>query len=132
MEDCIFCRIIKNEIPSLKIDENDDVIVFLSLEGHPLIVPKKHIKDIYEMDDQTGAEIMKEAIKISKAVKKGLQCDGINLVQANEKAAHQDVFHFHLHIKPRWHKDKVTLHWETEGIDEISKKATTEKIKQAL
>ncbi|HHT9116061.1 MAG TPA: HIT family protein [Candidatus Wunengus californicus] len=132
MNDCTFCKIVRNELPSLKIDENEEVVSFLSLEGHPLIVPKKHIQDIYSLDKETGAAIMEEAIKVSKAVKKGLQCDGINLVQANEPAAKQDVFHFHLHVKPRWHGDGVTLHWPTEGMDKKSKEQTTAKIKQAL
>src|SRR5438105_15869052 len=96
MDNCVFCKIIGGKIPSLKIDENNEVNVFLSLEGHPLVDPKTHIQDIYSLDNETGGEIIKEGIKISKAVKKGLQCDGINLVQANEDAAQQDVFHFHL------------------------------------
>ena len=132
MNDCVFCKIVRNELPSSKIDENEEVVVFLSLEGHPLVVPKKHIQDIYDLDNETGASIMKEAIKISKAVKKGLQCDGVNLIQANEPAARQDVFHFHLHIKPRWHNDKVVLDWPTKEMDKESRKQTAQKIKQAL
>ena len=132
MDDCIFCKIIKKEIPALIIDENESVIVFLSLENHPLIIPKKHIKDIYDLDDETGTSIMKEAIKISKAVKKGLACDGINLVQSNEPAAHQVVFHFHLHIKPRWYKDDVTLHWNADNVGEDILLQTLNKIKQSL
>ena len=75
---------------------------------------------------------MKEAIKISKAVKKGLACDGINLVQSNEPAAHQVVFHFHLHIKPRWYKDDVTLHWNADNVGEDILLQTLNKIKQSL
>lgn len=132
MNDCIFCKIINKELPSLIIDENDKVVVFLSLENHPLVVPKKHIKDIYELDPETGAEIMKEAITIAKAVKRSVKPDGINLVQANEPAAHQDVFHFHLHVKPRWFKDDVQMHWEPIRVDENIRIETQEKIKKAL
>lgn len=64
------------------------------------------------MDDHAGAVVMKAAIKISKAVKIGLKCDGVNLVQANEVAASQDVFHFYLHVKPRWKNDNVVLSWD--------------------
>src|SRR2546426_1576081 len=61
---------------------------------------------------------MREAVKIAKAVKTGLGCDGVNVVQSNGPAAGQDVFHFHLHIKPRWHNDKVTLSWDTNKVQQ--------------
>lgn len=102
MDDCIFCKIIDRKVPSHIIDEDDNLIVFLSLENHPLIVPKSHTLDIFSLDDNTGALIMKKAIKIAKATKKGLGCDGIYLTQANGEAAGQDVFHYHLHLYPKW------------------------------
>lgn len=132
MDSCIFCKIISKEIPANIIDENDSVLVILSLENHPLIITKKHIKDIYEMDDVSGAAVMKEAVKISKAVKKALNCEGVNLVQSNEPAAGQEVFHFHLHIKPRWINDDINLHWVIKPIDVETREETTEKIKKAL
>ncbi len=132
MDDCIFCKIIKGEIPASVIDENDQVIVFLSLENHPLVVTKKHIENIYEMDESTGAAVMAEAIKIAKAVKKGMQADGVNLVQANEKAAKQDVMHFHLHIKPRWLNDGVNLDWDTSAVESDLQQKTVDKIKSAF
>src|SRR5258708_12383708 len=100
MEACIFCKIIQREEPSYILTENEDVLVFLSLENHPLVVPKKHIPDIYALDERTAAAIMVEAVIIARAVKKGLGCDGINLVQANKPAAHQNAFHSPLHLKP--------------------------------
>jgi len=102
MENCIFCKIIEKKIPSYIIDEDDKLIVLLSLENHPLIVPKSHITDIFSLDNEIGALIMKKAIKIAKATKDGLNCDGIYLAQANGKAAGQDVFHYHLHLYPKW------------------------------
>lgn len=132
MNDCIFCKIINHEFPAQIINETEKVIVFLALENHPLIVPKKHIKDIYELDEEIGAAIMREAIKVAKATKKAIQPDGINLVQANEPAAHQEVFHFHLHIKPRWFNDGVQMHWESKSVDEESRIETKEKIQKSL
>ena len=132
MNNCIFCKIVRKEAFSDIIDENESIIVITSLENHPLIVTKKHIKDIYELDDKNGAEVMKEAIKVSKAVKKALNCDGINLVQSNETAAGQDVFHFHLHIKPRWIKDDVNLEWSTQLVESKARKEMTERIKASL
>ncbi|HSW47943.1 MAG TPA: HIT family protein [Candidatus Saccharimonadales bacterium] len=132
MQDCIFCKIIRKEAPGFIIDENEEVIVFLSYENHPLIVTKKHIPNIYEMDELTGAAVMKEAIKISRAVKIGLKCDGVNLVQANDPAGQQDVFHFHLHVKPRWKGDKVVLSWDSTKNPPKVLEETKNKIIKAL
>lgn len=101
-EACVFCRIAEKQVPAHIIDESDEVIVFLSLENHPLVVPKQHISDIYAMPNDIGACVMEETIKIARAVKKALRCDGIYLTQSNESAAGQDVFHFHLHVYPCW------------------------------
>lgn len=119
---CIFCKIINREVPAYILDENEEVIVFMSLENHPLIVTKKHIPDIYTLDEKSGKEVMKESIKIAKAVKKSLVCDGIYVTQANEPAGGQDVFHYHMHIYPRWNDKRQ---WES---DEENRKITAEKI----
>jgi len=132
MEDCIFCKIINRQIPTYILDENEDVVTFLSLENHPLVVPKRHIPNIYSLDDRSASAVMVEAVKIAKAVKEGVGCDGINLVQANEPAANQDVFHFHLHIKPRWYNDTVILHWNTTKVSPEKLQESMELIKRAL
>jgi histidine triad (HIT) family protein len=132
MNECIFCKIIKREAPAYILDESEEILAFLSLENHPLIVPKKHIPDIYTLDDEAAAAVMIEAVKIARAVKKGLGCDGINLVQANEPAAQQDVFHFHLHIKPRWQQDSVLLRWDTQPVSAKDLRVSLEKIRAAL
>ena len=129
MENCIFCKIINKQLPGYIISENENVIVFLSLENHPIVVPKKHIKDIYELDEQMGSEIMKELIKTSKAVKKGLECEGVYITQANEPAAGQDVFHIHFHVYPRW-QDHIMN--QTKKVDDEERQKTMEKIKQAF
>ncbi len=105
MEHCIFCRIIAGLVPTEVLSEDDAVIVFLSLEDHPLVVPKLHVRNIYAMSEELGAAVMRQAIRVATAVKVSLRCDGIYLAQANEPAAGQEVFHFHLHIIPRWHDD---------------------------
>jgi histidine triad (HIT) family protein len=132
MDDCIFCKIIRRELPAHIIDENDLVIVFLSLENHPLIVTKQHVNDLYSLNDDQAAAVMQTAVKIAKATKRSLACDGINLLQANGSAAQQDVFHFHLHIKPRWYNDSVILHWETDEAHEEARRQTLDKIRQSL
>jgi diadenosine tetraphosphate (Ap4A) HIT family hydrolase len=102
MKDCIFCRIIAHDALAAIIAENPDTVVFLSLEGHPLVVTREHIPDIAGLDPRTAAAVMREAARIAGAVRRGLRCDGVYLSQANGAAAGQEVFHFHLHVYPRW------------------------------
>ena len=138
-EGCIFCRIIAREVPAHILDENDQVVVFLSLENHPLVVPKAHIPDIYTIPPDVGAAVMAETIKVAKAVKQALQCDGVYLTQANEPAAGQDVFHFHLHVYPSG-GDKVRqairafvrTMADGEAVAEEIKAATAAKLRQGL
>ncbi|HVA96796.1 MAG TPA: HIT family protein [Candidatus Acidoferrales bacterium] len=132
MNDCIFCKIIAKEAPSYIIDENDDVIVFLAFEGHPLVVTKKHFSTIYNLDDVSGAAVMKAAVKVANALKKSLACDGVNVIQANEPVAGQDVMHFHMHIIPRWKNDSVNFGWELKQQAPEMLAQRQEEIKKAL
>jgi len=138
-EGCIFCQIVQEKAPAYVIDENDEVIAFLSLENHPLVVPKEHIPDIYAMSSDIGARVMEETIKIARAVKDALQCDGIYLTQSNEPAAGQDVFHFHLHVFPCWEsKEKKAIGrfmssvTDPENVTDEMKVAMVEKIREGL
>lgn len=128
MKNCVFCRIIARQAPGYIIDENDQVITFLSLENHPLVVPKQHIADIYSLDERTGHAIMSALIKIANAVKKGVACDGVYITQANEPAAGQDVFHLHFHIYPRWHD----LPQQAKDSDDSERSGMCERIRHAL
>jgi histidine triad (HIT) family protein len=138
-QDCTFCRIIEREIPAYIIDENDQVIIFLSLENHPLIVPKDHIPDIYDMPGDVGAAVMEAAVKVAKAVKVELGCDGVYLTQANEHAAGQDVFHYHMHVYPCWGDrvrraigDFVNSVIDQETLTAEMKAATAEQLRRGL
>jgi histidine triad (HIT) family protein len=129
MDDCIFCKIIARQAPSYIVDENDVVMTFLSLESHPLVVPKQHITDIYGLDGKTGGELMTELIRVAIAVKKGCACDGVYITQANEPAAGQDVFHLHFHVYPRW-SDRAQNHPRV--VEDAERELTLRKIKSAL
>ena len=111
MEDCIFCKIIKGEIPSYKVYEDDFVYAFLDInplvEGHTLVIPKKHQKDIFEVDD--FSKIMSAAKLIAQKMKSSLNCQGVNIFNANGAVAQQTVFHFHLHLIPRKEGDGLDL-----------------------
>jgi histidine triad (HIT) family protein len=130
--DCLFCKIAEHELPSHIVYENDKVIVFMSLENHPMVVPKKHFTDVYKLDDEYAAAIMQAAVRVANVTQKATGCDGINLSQANGKAAGQDVFHFHLHIKPRFENDGIVLNWNTETVPDEKRAELSDKIKQLL
>ncbi len=114
-KNCIFCKIINKEFDANIIYEDDYIIAFLdkfpSNIGHTLIVPKKHIKNIFELDTDTGSKIFSKAIDISNSLKNILGVDDINILQNNGSIAGQTVFHFHLHVIPRFKDDDVNFTW---------------------
>lgn len=115
-KNCIFCKIIGNEIPSSTLyeDENFRVIMDISpaAKGHAILISKKHIANIYEMDEDTASKALVVAVKVAKAMKEELKCEGMNILQNNGEAAGQTVFHFHMHLIPRFKDDTVTITWE--------------------
>jgi histidine triad (HIT) family protein len=126
MDDCIFCKIINRQLPACIVAEAQKVIVFVSRHNDLLVVPKAHIKNIYDLDPETGNELMTELIKTATATKKGFESDGIYITQANDPAAGQDVFHLHFHVYPRWHhkaKNNVTR------VGEQERRATMERVR---
>lgn len=120
---CVFCKIIKGEIPSATIYENDEFKVILdrfpSASGHTLVIPKDHIENIFEMPISKGKAVFELTIKIASILKKELNCDGINIIQNNGEAAGQSVNHFHIHIIPRYKDDNLNILWKpTEPTDD--------------
>lgn len=111
MCDCIFCKIINNEIPSMKIYENSNVLVILDVakdvNGHMLAIPKKHIKNILDCDEETLHQLISTVKLVSEHCVNECGYDGINLLNANEESAGQSVSHFHIHIIPRKSNDDI-------------------------
>lgn len=105
-DDCVFCKIVSGEIPSRKIYEDEDVIVIMDLsptsKGHSLIIPKEHCTNIYDIEEETAAKVMKVAKKLALKMTTALGCDGFNLLQNNGETAGQTMFHFHMHLIPRY------------------------------
>lgn len=116
MENCIFCKIAAGEIPSATVYEDERFRAILDLgpatKGHTLILPKKHFKDVTELDAETAAGVLPLAAKLGSAMIKNLGCTGFNLVQNNGETAGQTVFHFHMHVVPRYDSGKAILNWE--------------------
>ncbi|MDY5986325.1 HIT family protein [Sporofaciens sp. SGI.106] len=115
-ENCIFCKIANGEIPAATLYEDDDFRVILDLgpasKGHALILPKEHYANLYELPDELAAKVIILAKKMITKLTGVLGCDGYNLVQNNGSAAGQTVFHFHLHMIPRYEGDQVGLGWK--------------------
>ena len=114
-EDCIFCKIANGEIPSKTLYEDEQFRVILDLgpatKGHALILPKDHFANLYELQDETVAKVMQLAKKMATQMTEKLGCDGFNLVQNNGETAGQTVFHFHLHLIPRYENDGQKIGW---------------------
>lgn len=104
--DCIFCKIIDGVIPSYKVYEDENVLAFLDIsqttKGHTLVIPKTHVKNVYELTEATASNVFGVLPKIANTLKKAFNCNGINIVSNNEVAAGQTVFHFHVHLIPRY------------------------------
>lgn len=112
---CIFCKIAGGEIPSKTLYEDDNFRVILDLgpatRGHALILPKEHYANLYELPEDTAGEAMKLAKKMMTKMTERLGCKGFNLVQNNGEPAGQTVFHFHMHMIPRYEKDGQKIGW---------------------
>ena len=122
-ENCIFCKIANGGIPSATLYEDEDFRVILDLgpatRGHALILPKEHYANVIALPEEVTAKAFILAKKMAAKMMEVLHCDGVNVVQNNGEAAGQTVFHFHIHLIPRFHKDKVGIGWKpgklTEG-----------------
>ena len=123
-DDCIFCKIANGEIPSATVYEDSVCRVILDVNpanrGHALIIPKEHYDDIYSMDADTAAKIFTIATEVAKAQKAELNPDGLNILQNNGEAAGQTVFHFHMHLIPRYQnaKNNDILMWSHENFSD--------------
>jgi len=131
---CLFCKIIAGEIPATKVYEDEHTFAFLDIRpvnlGHTLVIPKKHFKNLYELESPYENAVMQTAQKVARAIKKGLSADGVNLGMNNDAPAGQIIFHAHLHVIPRSINDGL-MHWghvtvTPEQIEEVGEKIKLE------
>jgi len=111
--ECIFCAIIEGKAPAEVVFEDEETLAFMDINpanpGHTLVIPRRHARNVYDLDEETAAAVMKATVRVARAIRSALQPDGLNLVQSNERAGGQDIFHFHVHIIPRWYGDGLRL-----------------------
>ena len=115
MSDCVFCSIVARTAPAQIVDEDEHTISFMDInpatDGHALVVPKRHAENIHEIDADDVAAVARSAKRLSDRIRTVLKPAGINLIQANGAAAFQTVFHFHMHVVPRYAGDAITMPW---------------------
>ena len=133
-ENCIFCKIAAGEIPSATLYEDEDFRVILDIEpaskGHALILPKEHFANLYELEDEIAAKALVLAKKMITKLTPVLGCEGYNIVQNNGPAAGQTVFHFHMHLIPRYQNDTVNVTWKPGTLTEEDKQEILELFKE--
>ena len=135
-QDCIFCRIISGENPSTTIYENSKFKVIMDIapanKGLVLILPKEHYDNIYDIDTATAGELFELAAMTARALKSVLGCDGMNILQNNGTVAGQTVFHFHMHIIPRFEDDTVNIGWKELSYEDGEMEQLREAIRKEM
>ena len=136
MSDCVFCKIIAGIIPSAKVHEDGLTLAFMDIgqvnPGHVLVAVKPHVENIYGLDDALAAAVFQTAARVARAVKKAYNPEGVTLYQANGAAAGQTVYHFHLHLVPRYEQDGMRLIWPVKNPPREQLEADAAKIRNAL
>ena len=131
-DDCIFCKLANGVFPTNTIYEDDDFRVFLdaspATKGHCLIVPKNHFDNLEQLDDGTASKIMPLAKKMMMLLEERLNIEGLNLVQNNGELAGQTVFHFHMHIIPRYTGDGQSINWKPHTPDDGEQEDLVKKL----
>jgi histidine triad (HIT) family protein len=133
MADCLFCGIVDGSIPSETIDSDERTVAFMDINpatrGHALVVPRAHSVDLLEISDEDLTATMLAARRLSARMKETLDADGINLINACGAAAWQTVFHFHVHVVPRYEDDPLELPWVPEPGDPDEIAATAAELR---
>ena len=140
MDNCIFCKIINQEIPSYKIYEDEKIYAFLdisqSTKGHTLIIPKEHVTDIFDYNEELASDVFARIPKIARSIEKAFpEMEGLNIINNNRELAYQTVFHSHIHLIPRYSKqDDFSIHFGNHQANYTTEEMTAiqEKIKEQV
>ncbi|MGG6818375.1 UNVERIFIED_CONTAM: HIT family protein [Streptococcus canis] len=137
MKNCIFCSIIQGDIPSSKVYEDEQVLAFLDISqttpGHTLVIPKKHVRNMLDMDAETASQTFARIPKIARAVQKAMSAPAMNIINNNESLAGQTVFHAHIHLVPRYNEeDGISIQYTTHEPDFPALAKLAEQISQEV
>ena len=115
MDSCVFCKIVAKQIPATVVHEDEHTLAFMDIgqvnPGHVLVAVKRHAENIFELDEAPGAAAFRAAARVARAIRAAFSPQGLSVYQANGKAAGQTVFHFHIHLVPRYDGDGMELTW---------------------
>src|SRR6185369_7332342 len=115
MTDCVFCKIVAGQIPSIRVYEDDDVLAFMDIgqvnPGHVLVAVKRHAENLYALDEAQAAAVARASVRIARAIRDAFAPGGLSVYQANGKPAGQTVLHYHVHLVPRHDNDGMQLTW---------------------
>jgi histidine triad (HIT) family protein len=133
--DCIFCKIADGEMPSTRVDEDERTISFMDIapatRGHALVIPREHSADLLSVDDEDLRAVASAAQRLAARAKERLGADGVNLLNACGAVAFQSVFHFHMHVIPRYEGDGLRLPWVPAPGDPAQIQAAAQELRGA-
>lgn len=133
--ECIFCKIIAGELPATIIDEDEHTVAFMDISpatpGHALVIPRRHARDLLEIELAELQAVATAAQRLARRMRHGLGADGVNLINSCGQAAWQTVFHFHIHVVPRYQGDPLKLPWVPAPGDPDEIAAAAAKLSQA-
>ena len=131
--ECIFCAIVAGEAPSEIVYRDEQCVAFMDINpwtrGHLLVVPRAHVPDVWELSEEQAGAVMVAVRRVSDLVRSGLEPEGLNLIQANGVVAFQEVFHFHMHVVPRWSTDQIRMPFVPQPGDPEAIRAAAEAIR---
>lgn len=134
--ECIFCKIVKGDLPCFKLCEDSDTLAFMDInpvhDGHCLVIPKAHYPTVFDIAPEAFAATARTAVKVATAVNAAVKPDGVNLIQSNGPGAAQSVGHFHLHVLPRRMDDGLLINWELKPGDMAHIAQIAERIRAFL
>ena len=136
MADCVFCKIVAKQIPASIVHEDEHTLAFMDLgqvnPGHVLVAAKAHAENVYALDDAQAGAVFRAVAKVARAVRDAFMPQGLSVYQANGTAAGQTVFHFHMHLVPRYENDGMNLTWPVKNPPREQLEANPAKIRARL
>ena len=136
MNDCVFCKIVAGQIPSMRVFEDEHTLAFMDIgqvnPGHVLVAVKNHAANIYELGDAQAAAVARTSARVARAIEAAFKPEGMSVYQANGKAAGQTVFHYHVHLLPRHAGDGMELTWPVKNPPRETLEGYAAKIRAAF
>jgi histidine triad (HIT) family protein len=133
-DDCIFCAIAAGNAPSERVDEDEHTVAFMDISpwtrGHALVVPRRHYRNIWDIDDDELKHVVAAARRLALRMREQLDCDGVNLLNSTEAVAWQTIYHFHLHVIPRYEGDELRMPPKPRETDEEERTRIAEALRR--